>query len=198
MLGFVVRVVRYSLRPILDLRESRILIARHASMHAKRPAFTLIEVLIVVAILAILAASAVPQFENSSTDATDAALMKSLRILRHQIGLYKAQHNGKPPGYPNQVGLVYPQFLMYSSSAGSISNFKSNQYEFGPYVNTLPKNPFNDAFGFKDSSDPASESADESLQYMGNTVGWFYNPEDGTIAANAEGTTSLGIPRTQL
>jgi len=167
-------------------------------MPSKRWGFTLIEVLIVVAILAILAASAVPQFEDSAVDARDATLMQTLRILRQQIEHYKAQHKGRPPGWPNQIGFVYPQLLSYSNSAGATSNNKTSEYQYGPYLNTTPKNPINNGMAFKDSTDPTAEAPDETMQYMGNTVGWFYNTANGVVAPNAEGTTSVGTPRIQL
>ncbi|GAH74356.1 unnamed protein product, partial [marine sediment metagenome] len=65
-----------------------------------KKAFTLVEILIVVAILGILAAIVIPQFQAHSQEAKEAAAKDNLRILRNAIELYAVQHGGVPPGYP--------------------------------------------------------------------------------------------------
>src|SRR4051794_36579461 len=65
-----------------------------------RPAFTLIEILIVVVILGILATIVIPQFSNASMTARENMLKDELRYLRTQIVVYKAQHHDVAPGYP--------------------------------------------------------------------------------------------------
>ena len=66
-----------------------------------KKAFTLVEVLIVVAILGILAAIVLPVFRSHSQKAKESAAKDNLRILRNTIEIYAAQHNGIPPGYKN-------------------------------------------------------------------------------------------------
>ncbi len=67
-------------------------------------AFTLVEVLIVVAILGILAAVVLPTFQGQTTIARESTAKDSLRTMRSQIELYKWQHGGTLPGYVNGAG----------------------------------------------------------------------------------------------
>lgn len=165
-----------------------------------RHGFTLVEVLLVVVIMAILASVVVPQFSSSSEDAKDASLMHNLQILRKQIELFKAQHNGNAPGWTGMPGRVH---LILATDAQGV--WKSSDvfvpdanHPFGPYLRTSPINPFNNGFEMKTSGDPANETPDESLLDGGNLVGWFYDPDTGRIAPNAEGSTADGIPRVEL
>ena len=63
-------------------------------------AFSLVEILIVVAVLGILAAIALPTFQGYIVEAKEAAAKDNLCILRSAIELYAAQHDGVPPGIP--------------------------------------------------------------------------------------------------
>ncbi|MCK5175799.1 MAG: type II secretion system protein [Planctomycetes bacterium] len=56
-----------------------------------KKAFTLVELLIVVAILGILAALVVPEFTTNSLQATEVVAKENLRIIRQQIELYMVQ-----------------------------------------------------------------------------------------------------------
>ena len=63
--------------------------------------FTLVEILIVVVILGILAGIVIAGFSNTSTEAKESMLKENLRIMRTQIGAYRAQHEDVSPGYPD-------------------------------------------------------------------------------------------------
>lgn len=63
----------------------------------RRRAFTLIEILIVVAILGVLAAIVVPRYSDASDRAEESAIRKDLQTLRAQIEMYAFDHGGSPP-----------------------------------------------------------------------------------------------------
>lgn len=165
---------------------------------AQNKAFTLIELLIVVTILAIIAATVIPAFVDSNDDARDATLLHNLQAVRHQIQIYRVQHNGKWPGTGGMPAMIH--LMAYTNADGGISVTKSSSHPYGPY---LPGqglvNPFNGAIGWKNSSDPPNETPNEAMTTAGNVVvGWFYDPNTGRISANAEGSNADGTPRVKL
>ncbi len=111
--------------------------------------FTLVEILIVVVILGILAAIVIPQFTSASTEAKESALKSDLQAVRSQIELYKIHHNDELPGDPaNSSGGVSFVDAMTSKTnqAGIVdtSGGTDPTYKFGPYMRSIPPNPFND------------------------------------------------------
>ncbi len=74
-----------------------------------RRAFTLIELLIVVAIIAVLAAIAVPNFLEAQTRARVAAVKSDLRTLTTGIEAYRIDHGLYPEGTDNPLN--YPESI---------------------------------------------------------------------------------------
>ena len=141
----------------------------------RKSGFTLVEILIVVVIMAILAATIIPQFSDSSTDAKTSSANFNLHTMRSQIETYRAQHAGVPPTADlsqlstrtNAAGTKIP-------SGGDVAD-----YPYGPYMRTLPNNPFTNANTVKSiTSDPAA-SGDVTT-----THGWLYNATTGGIWTN--------------
>src|SRR3989339_574532 len=64
----------------------------------KTRAFTLIELLIVVAIIGILAAIAVPNFLNAQTRATIARCMADIKAIANSLEMYHSDQNNYPEG----------------------------------------------------------------------------------------------------
>ena len=105
--------------------------------------FTLVEILIVVVILGILAAIVIPQFTNASTEAKVNSLMSNLQSIRSQIELYKVQHNDNLPGVVNgthTAGLGFVGSLIQKSNI-----YGESGTDYGPYLQQMPNNPFNDS-----------------------------------------------------
>jgi len=80
-----------------------------------RQAFTLIELLIVVAIIAILAAIAVPNFLEAQVRAKVSRVMGEHRVFATAIESYHVDHNSHPSVFTAIVALTTP--IAYMSSA---------------------------------------------------------------------------------
>lgn len=105
-----------------------------------RTAFTLIELLIVVAIIAILAAIAVPNFLEAQTRAKIARVQSDLRTISLGMDTYKLDNNKFPPspwpqsGYYTHIGYPHPtnrRSHLFKELTTPIS-----------YIATLPHSPF--------------------------------------------------------
>jgi general secretion pathway protein G len=139
-------------------------------MRSKR-GFTLVEILIVVVILGILAAIVIPQFTEASTEAKLSSLCSDLQTVRSQIELYKVQHNDAMPGLA--TGVTFVQALTEKTDvAGSMSGTD----DYGPYLQAMPKNPFNDL------ATAEVEAVDTGLG-AGN-CGWHFNTATGNFRAD--------------
>ncbi len=130
-------------------------------------AFTLIEILIVVVILGILAAVVVPQFTDASSEAKLSALQTNLHTIRSQLQLYRMQHNGSWPvlaTFTNQMTLV-------SKADGTTAALGTSGYPYGPYLLTIPNNPYTD------TNTVSAGAADSSAWYYDQSIGTF-RPND--------------------
>jgi general secretion pathway protein G len=153
-------------------------------MKAKR-GFTLVEILIVVVILGILAAIVVPQFTQASTEAKENSLCSNLQSLRSQIQLYKVQHNDTPPDDANLVDLVYCTNVSGAmASTPSKERDTANGYIYGPYLERVPDNPFNNLDSVRIVTSTPGAAA--------GTHGWVYDSDTGEIWADNTGADENG------
>jgi general secretion pathway protein G len=104
-------------------------------MRPTRHAFTLIELLIVVAIIAILAAIAVPNFLEAQTRAKVSRAKNDLRTLATALEAYNVDNNAYPPGPPALPSRFRRQKPLTTPIA---------------YITSVPRDPFmsDDASGF--------------------------------------------------
>jgi prepilin-type N-terminal cleavage/methylation domain-containing protein len=139
-------------------------------MKAKRNAFTLVEILIVVVIMAVLAATIIPQFTASTKDAQDSTAVFNLQALRSQIELYKAQHGGTPPATLDK--------LTNRTNSSGTTGTDAATYPLGPYMLRLPENPLNGKSEVEaiTTYPPAAAGA--------TTAGWLYHSTSGNIYLN--------------
>ena len=138
---------------------------------AKRTAFTLVEVLIVVVIMAVLAATIIPQFADSTKDAKEGTARFNLRALRSQIELYKSQHDSR---YPSQdlSELITTTNVTGDKGTGA-------DYPYGPYIHEIPINPFNNsATVVAPAAVPPAATVDGA--------GWLFDTGSGKIWLNHE------------
>lgn len=160
-----------------------------------KKAFTLVEILIVVAILGILAAIVLPQFQSHAQQAKEAAAKDNLRILRQQIELYAAQHNGVPPGYNMGDTGSPPIFLIFrlqltwaSNATGGMAPIGTPGFPLGPYISAIPSNPFNNLNTARVLLNDDEFPAEATGEY-----GWVYQPQTKTIRLDWPGTDKDGI-----
>jgi len=143
--------------------------------------FTLVEILIVVVILGILAAIVIPQFTQASTEAKQNSLMSDLQTVRSQIELYKVQHNDVVPA-PEAGGATWTKMTMYTDIDGNTAAAKTVVFCYGPYLQAVPKNPFNDL-----------NTIDVDGTAGGGTeCGWYLNSTTGDFRADDTGTCTDG------
>lgn len=160
-----------------------------------KKAFTLVEIMIVVAILGILAAIALPHFQSHSLEAREVAAKDNLRMLRNAIDLYAAQHNDSPPGYTNGDTTTVPsrmvfgwQLIRASNESGQTAAVGTAGYNFGPYFTEFPNNPFNDSMDITivlNNGDMPAEAT--------GTTGWIYKAAEKNIRLDWPGTDTKGI-----
>jgi len=141
-------------------------------------AFSLVELMIVVAILGILAAIVVPKFQNNTTEAKAAVAKNNLRILRSAIELYTAQRSGVPPGYPDNNPANTP----------TASSFKYQMTEERSYLKKMPQNPFNELTTLKMIGNSGLLPADATGEF-----GWIYKPKTKQIRLDWPGSGKKGF-----
>lgn len=135
--------------------------------------FTLVEILIVVVILGILAAIVIPQFTNASVEAKVSSVVSDLQTMRSQIELYKIQHNEELPDMTSQATFEADMLEKTDVDGAAWVEGTSTGTSYGPYLQKIPTNPFNDS-DLINFSDTAAN---------GSTYGWRMD-SDGKFYAD--------------
>jgi general secretion pathway protein G len=142
----------------------------------KAKGFTLVEILIVVVILGILAAIVIPQFTEASTEAKVSSLCTDLQTVRSQIELYKVEHNDALPE-PEAGGGSWNRMTQKTDIDGTLNAAG----DYGPYVQQVPSNPFNNSSTIDvDGAAGGGDAAD---------TGWYFNTTTGDFRADTDAHT---------
>lgn len=160
----------------------------------KSKGFTLLEVLIVVAVLGILAAMVIPQMHGQTLAAKESTAKDTLQIWRTQIELYKMQHQGLAPGYVkgpvSTISVPIDNQIIGTSDEKGMARtdtVPAAPYLYGPYLKSLPKNPFNNlrTITYVGDSETFESKAD-------GKSGWLYKRSTADIRLNWPGSDSRG------
>lgn len=113
-----------------------------------RPAFSLVELIIVVTIIGLIASIAVPRLSSAASSSRAHALEATLTNVRKAIDAYYAEHS-RYPGYDPATGTpsharFVDQLLLYTDERGNTNATLTPPYFFGPYLRApFPRNPHN-------------------------------------------------------
>jgi prepilin-type N-terminal cleavage/methylation domain-containing protein len=153
-------------------------------------AFTLIELLIVVAIIAILAAIAVPNFLEAQTRAKVSRVKADMRSVAAAIESYHIDFNHYP--FPQLRGLTYPNLEMFRvrdtwEPYGVLNDSLSTPTA---YITALPRDIFKDAgFGTESGAgwNPPHDSPWHRFSYTQRRAGIGLGNEAFTISIFFDG-----------
>lgn len=169
-------------------------IERTGDLMRKQRAFTLVEILIVVALLAILALVILPMVSGSVLSARESAVAHDLNMLRRYVLIYAAQHREVPPGYPDGDRTQTPteqafieQITMSSDPNGLTAPIGTPGYPRGPYMQFLPVNPLNHKKTVQVLADGDSFPPDGD-----DSHGWIYKPATAEVRADSAGSEENG------
>ena len=122
-------------------------------LNKKHGAFTLVEIMIVVAIIALLAAIAVPGFLRARKRSQASKILNDLRLIDAAVDQYAIENN-----LAGGVAVTVPQWTQYLKAGTVLANTGAHP-TYGQYgdqtVDTIPVVPTN---AFNDLSDVAPSS----------------------------------------
>ncbi|MDO8303048.1 MAG: hypothetical protein Q7T18_07395 [Sedimentisphaerales bacterium] len=126
-------------------------------METGHKGFKLFELVLIAAVFGSVGVTVIPQFTQAGSEDNIIQMMGALHHVRSQIDLYRAQHKGMLP-------TAFETAMTQKDAAG-----------FGPYMQSLPVNPFNRLNTVRVNGDPGSGAG---------MHGWHYNSATGDFYAD--------------
>ena len=129
-------------------------------------------------------------------EAALASLQSIVMTMRSQVALYKLQHNDYLPGQLALVGtggtfdstVFWNQMTQFSDVTGAVSTAKTAQYDKGPYMQSLPKNPLCPTTASSSLTEATVNGAKAS-----GVVGFIYDYQGGAGSGKIWGTDTDGL-----
>ncbi len=150
----------------------------------RRAAFSMIELVIVIAIIGIIAGIAVPRMSRASITARENALVSNVSLLQSAIDRYTAEHAGLSPGHDagGSVTASGATFALRLTGRTDESGAAQAGGLYGPYLRSVPANPINGLRTVRVGGVAAGA----------NTHGWRYDPGSQTILSDHGDGGALG------
>jgi len=129
-------------------------------MKEEKTRLSYVEVVIIASLLSVVTMTVVPKFIVASPESKTSDLIDGLQEMRSQLDLYRAQHeNSLPP-------------------VDSFESFKTAMTtkigQYGPYVEKVPVNPFNNLNTIRFDGEPAGVGK----------AGWRFDTKTGLFQAD--------------
>ena len=162
---------------------------RGAPERRRRPAFSLMELVVTIVIIGVMAAIAIPRISRGSEGAGGSAAMADLAVMRKAIDMYAAEHGGAFPGSTTD-GLgadaesedaFVSHLTMFTDFDGQASVTGVHPHVYGPYiVKGIPPAPI----GAFTGSTKVKVVTTGPERVAGGNFGWVYNVTNGEIILN--------------
>jgi len=160
----------------------------------RRWGFSIAEIAVVIIVLGLLVLLVAPHLTTAANADREIFLKSTLARLRTQIAIYQAQHHGGNPGYPGGDTAMIPtheafmnQMVQYTNASGQTSDIRSDEFRFGPYFSSFPRNPLNK------NADIRFVQPLVQVPLASGDQGWVYQPVTGWIAPNNAGVDIFSV-----
>jgi len=146
---------------------------RHIALRSgvARRAFSLVELVMVVATLGIIAMIAIPRLAGAAANADAAAMVANVTVLQNAIDIYAAEHNNLNPTQDGDRSVNRNGVRFAARLTGPTDDAGRAGGLFGPYLLRVPRNPDNDK-----NTIPI-----DGVPLGANLAGWRYSSARGII-----------------
>ncbi|MEA3506689.1 MAG: type II secretion system protein [Elusimicrobiota bacterium] len=146
-------------------------------------AFTLIELMIVIAIIGILAASAVPKFANLINKAKESTAKGNLGAIRSAVTIYYADRLE----YPTELDGLVPKNInrLPGAAVPTYTGGGPGEWDDNEFISTTSGE-------YQDLSIPGVSKGQTDNSVNGGDDGWAYYPADGEVWVETRATDTSG------